>query len=188
MKILTLIAGGLLLSVSAIAQDSYTLASDKSTVVIKGTSTLHDWETNAEEVHGEATLDFSEAGSFTGISSLTFVVEVESIKSGQGVMDKKTQGALESKKHPQIIFVLDELTDITSDSLFATGKLTIAGKTHSINVAARYKLHEDGSLQIEGSEQLLMTDYGVSPPKAMLGTLKTGDEVEVVFNVTYQRS
>ncbi len=188
MKILTILAGGLLLSLSAIAQDNYTLSSEKSTVVIKGTSSLHDWESNAEVISGKATVDFSEAGSFMGISSLTFMVDVESIKSGKGVMDKKTRGALDSKKHPQIIFLLGEVTDVTSDSLFATGELTIAGTTNSIEVAASYMLHEDGSLHIEGSEKLLMTDYGVSPPKAMLGTLKTGDEVEVVFNVTYQRN
>lgn len=33
-----------------------------------------------------------------------------------------------------------------------------------------------------------MTDYGIKPPKAMLGTLKTGDEVEIVFNVILSKN
>jgi hypothetical protein len=28
---------------------------------------------------------------------------------------------------------------------------------------------------------MLMTDFGIDPPKALLGTIKTGDEIEVKF-------
>ena len=188
MKFAGLILGGLLLSTTAFAQSNYTLSPEKSSVVIKGTSTVHDWESNAEIITGDASVEMTEAGSFQSIGELSFNVDVNSINSGKGVMDRKTHDALKAEKHPQILFALTEITELTADSLFATGELTIAGKTNTIELAAAYSMNEDGSLWIQGSEKLLMTDYGVKPPKAMLGTLKTGDEVEVEYNVTYQRN
>ena len=188
MKILLTILLGGLLSFSAFAQNSYTLLQDSSSVVIKGTSSLHDWESNAETIQGASNITIDETGALTAISELAFNVEAESIKSGKSIMDGKTYGALKAKKHPQILFNLTQLTDITADSVFATGELTIAGKTKTVELAATYLVGEDGSLKVMGTEKILMTDYGIKPPKAMLGTLKTGDEVEVVYNVAYQKN
>ena len=41
----------------------------------------------------------------------------------------------------------------------------------------------DGQFRLTGSLPLLMTDFGIDPPKAMPGTLKTGDRVVVHFDV-----
>jgi hypothetical protein len=40
----------------------------------------------------------------------------------------------------------------------------------------------DAGLQVHGSLDLLMTDYGITPPKAMLGMLKTDPKVAVTFD------
>jgi hypothetical protein len=33
-----------------------------------------------------------------------------------------------------------------------------------------------------------MTDFGIKPPTALMGTMKVGNEVEVVFSVTMKKS
>jgi hypothetical protein len=38
-------------------------------------------------------------------------------------------------------------------------------------------------IQIKGSKKVKMTDFNISPPTAMLGTLKTGDEVTISFTL-----
>lgn len=188
MKFLSIILWGVLLSFSASAQNGYTLLENSSSIVIKGTSSLHDWESNAEQIQGTSTILIDETGALSSISELAFTVDAKSIKSGKSIMDGKTYGALKVKKHPQIFFTLTEVTDITADSLFVAGELSIAGKTNSVELAATYLVGEDGSLQVMGTEKILMSDYGIKPPKAMLGTLKTGNEVEVVYTVTYQKN
>jgi hypothetical protein len=40
---------------------------------------------------------------------------------------------------------------------------------------------KEGSLVVRGEVPLLMTDYGITPPKAMLGMLKTDPKVTVTF-------
>jgi hypothetical protein len=37
------------------------------------------------------------------------------------------------------------------------------------------------TLNVQGTLDLLMTDYGVTPPKAMLGMLKTDPKVTITF-------
>jgi hypothetical protein len=39
----------------------------------------------------------------------------------------------------------------------------------------------ESSLTVTGKVDLLMTDYGITPPKAMLGMLKTDPKVTITF-------
>lgn len=41
----------------------------------------------------------------------------------------------------------------------------------------------DDSWQFEGTQKLLMTDYGIDPPTALMGTMRTGNEITVAFTV-----
>jgi hypothetical protein len=38
-------------------------------------------------------------------------------------------------------------------------------------------------MQISGSKKLKMTEFDMVPPTALMGTIKTGDEVTVTFNL-----
>jgi hypothetical protein len=40
----------------------------------------------------------------------------------------------------------------------------------------------DATVTVTGELQLLMTDFGITPPKAMLGMLKTDPKVTVTFD------
>ncbi|MFN1836137.1 YceI family protein [Balneola sp. MJW-20] len=168
-----------LISSPLIAQ-TYTIAQPESEVTISGTSTLHDWESVAEEFTGEATFTM-EDGSLTGIQSLVFTVVVDQIKSGKGMMDKKTKGALKEKKNPEITFNLSEVSEMSADSIMANGELTIAGVTKTVQIKAAYMVNDDGSVTFNGTQPINMTDYEVDPPTAMLGSIKTGEDVQVHF-------
>lgn len=186
MKILFIILFGVLTSLSIKSQSVYTLDYELSKILVKGTSSLHDWESNVEKMEGDLLTKIDTQNKFIGIEDLTLVVDVESIKSGKGIMDSKTYSALEAKKHPKIFFRFSELAELTQDSVYINGFLTIAGKELEVDIAGSYQIFEDLSIKINGVKKLLMTDYDIKPPKAMLGTLKTGDEVEIVFDVIFK--
>ena len=169
------------------AQSNFTINKESSSVIVTGTSSLHDWESNAESFGSEFTATFEEDGSLNGLADLTFFVDVESILSGKGVMDGKTHSALKQKKHPQITFKLIEITSISEGSLTANGTLSIAGKENKVTLDATYLAENTDNIRVQGSKSLLMSDYGIKPPKAMLGTLKTGDEVTIQFDVLFQK-
>jgi polyisoprenoid-binding protein YceI len=62
----------------------------------------------------------------------------------------------------------------------ALGTMQIAGKTRDIAFDLRTE-RQGSALKVTGQTDLLMTDYGITPPKAMLGMLKTNPKVTVTF-------
>jgi len=46
----------------------------------------------------------------------------------------------------------------------------------------------ENSFRFEGSYSLNMKEYDVDPPSAMLGTIRTGEEVEIVFDLLVNKA
>lgn len=160
--------------------------SQSLSIVISGTSTLHDWDMKSSQ--GAANVDFAATGDkLTGITSLSFSMPAESLKSEHDMMDKNAYKALKTDKNKTISFVATSATvtpvDATTYQLKMVGKLTIAGATKVTDLVATAKFNAaDKSFSVSGSKKFNMTEYGVKPPTVMMGTIKTGDAITVTFN------
>lgn len=168
-------------------QDSKVVLAE-SKLVVNGTSNVHDWTIDAQAMSGKASVTL-DAGDLKAIKSLDFSVEVEQLKSGKSGMDKNTFKALKSTSYKNISFKLVKVVKITtiSDNNFTIetqGDLTIAGVTKRINQSFTTKLIGK-KMVFTGKQKIDMTLYGVEPPKALMGTIKTGKDVTVDFKVTY---
>ena len=97
-------------------------------------------------------------------------------------MDKNAYSALKTDKNKQITFQLAS-GKIEGKTIRCVGSLTIAGTTKQIDVDATYTILSDGSIQCKGSKKLAMRDYNVEPPSFMFGTVTTGNEITVSFDV-----
>jgi polyisoprenoid-binding protein YceI len=164
----------------------FTLDNETSFLQVLGTSSLHDWHVQAEKQSG--TIVFSDSNKFE-ISSLSFSVESESLKSGKNAMDKKTYTALNTEKHKTIQFSLTEVVSLNKKSekrydVSASGNLQINGVKKPITL--KFSIEKsDNVFIVEGAYKLLMTTFGVEPPKALLGTIKTGNEIEIKFKSVF---
>jgi hypothetical protein len=178
------------------AQTSYTLAST-SECTIEGTSTLHNWTAKVDDVNGFLVLgkEFStEKGPKMGAeieqASLTF--KVKSIHSGQGeIMDNNIYDAFDEPNHPLISFALNFGSVRSVDKkgrfiLFCKGQVSMAGLSQSINVELIGEKAEDGSYVFTGQHSLRMTDFGMDPPSAMYGSIETGNNVIIKFNLVFK--
>src|SRR5688572_26798731 len=79
----------------------------KYKLVVKGTSSLHDWESVAEKVGciGSYTIINN---ALADVNEVVVKIPVSSIKSTKGkIMDNKTYEAFKYEKFPDIIFTLN---------------------------------------------------------------------------------
>jgi polyisoprenoid-binding protein YceI len=169
------------------AQESRVVLAESKLKVL-GTSNLHDWEIDAKAMSGKSTMTI-EAGNLKAIKNLDFAVEVEQLKSGKNGMDNNTFKALNSKTYKTINYKLVSVTKITetSDGNFTVetqGDLTISGVTKRINQTFTVKIIGKKAI-FSGKTKIDMTVFGVKPPTALMGTIKTGKDVTVDFKVTY---
>lgn len=156
---------------------------ENSSVKVEGTSSLHDWHCDVNEVKGTAdvTLDGEKISAVNGLD-LTFVVK--SLKSGKGSMDKNVYSALKEKDFPTITFKSSSATVDSEGTVKAEGQLTIAGTTKDVTLIANSSV-EGGKVTFEGKTTFNMSAYNVEPPTAMFGTITTGDEVTIVYSASF---
>jgi polyisoprenoid-binding protein YceI len=171
----------------------YVSSVDPGQAIVSGTSTLHDWIVKSNIVKGNA--EFSgqwQAASAATITlqSVDISVPVDSLKSTEGSgMDKTMYDALNLKQFPAITYSLIKATLKPSSSVQGspyhfdtTGQLTVAGAGHQVNLDLAVLPQGDGRLSITTDIGMKMSDFGVKPPTAMLGVIKSGDAIDVKVN------
>jgi len=168
------------------AQEAKVVLSE-SKVVVLGTSNVHDWTVEAKVMNGTANY-ILESSVLKAIPKLNFSVEVEQLKSGKKGMDENTYKALKSKSFKTIDYALVKVNSITASGTNYTietlGDLTIAGVTKRVNVTFTAVILGKKMI-LTGKHKIDMTTFNVEPPKALMGTIRTGKDVTVDFKVTY---
>ncbi len=178
----------LLVAAMSIQAQTYNLNNRESTLFIEGTSNIHDWKINAENMSGTLNLEFDD-GVLESINQLEINIATESLKSGKSGMDKNTYKALKSNRFRNINYSHKKVNDVKKISdkkyeLSTTGNLEIAGVSRTIDL--NFLLDLTGkTLFINGEHLLDMSDYEVEPPTAMFGTIKTGEEIVIKFDAHF---
>lgn len=189
-----LLASTLLIAWSGLAPVSYTFESTPNEMNVEGGSTLHDWSCPIETLDGNLQVDTAGASGPAGLGSLSRVqvqVPVDAIQCEKETMNEKLRDALQINKYPQVLFTLQDaqvspLPDSgeTWFSIDATGELILAGQRRQIELPVKGQRLQNGKLRFVGSHTILLSDYDIERPSAMLGTIKTSKEVTVNFDVT----
>jgi polyisoprenoid-binding protein YceI len=176
---------GLFVSANSNGQTKYQSAGGVK-IILEGTSNIHDWDMKSDKGTCTGVFDLSNTGSLTGMSALNFVVPAESLKSEHSGMDKNTYKALNTKKYASINFAAASASIKPAGNAFVLttkGMLTISGITKEVWLTANGVVNTDKSITYSGLYKLKMTDFNVEPPTAMFGTIKTGDNIVVKFNL-----
>ncbi|MDQ7041647.1 MAG: YceI family protein [Rhodothermus sp.] len=183
---LVLVGGVLGMSVSSVRAQAVTLAFQpkESTFEVRGTSTLHDWTCKVTDWQG--TVALRQADELASLQAAEVVVSVGAIACGNGTMDRKMRKALKAKAHPEIRFELERIDAVAAGAegywLQVQGRLTVAGATQPVQMRVLAQ-PENGGWRFQGVQPLSMKAFGIKPPTAMLGALRTGDRVVVHFDV-----
>ncbi len=164
----------------------------ESRLWIEGTSTVRDYRCEATRIDGAVELDAAEpsiavADLQRSVRGVRLDIAVADLDCRNGTMNDHMRKALKADKNPGIAYRLTkhELEVQESGDALATleGELTIAGTTQPVTIGAVVTPGPDGTLKVQGSKEIIMTEFGVNPPKLMLGTLKVNPRVMVHFDV-----
>ncbi|MEX2585151.1 MAG: YceI family protein [Balneolaceae bacterium] len=164
---------------------------EESRIWIEGRSNVDSFTCVAGEFLGEAwykpRLEESETDSPL---SLNIEIPVETLNCGRNRMNRDLYEALQGDKHSSIRFeylqtdlLTEEIRMDTPLRLRVRGLLTVAGTQREISFEAEGRLCGAGVVRVKGSNQILMTDYNIIPPNALIGFIKAQDELTVHFDI-----
>ncbi|MDT0646965.1 YceI family protein [Zunongwangia sp. F260] len=191
-KQISLVLGSLIMFFSAqtVLSQKYNVNKNASSMKIEGTSNIHDWEMVAEDFKGNLNVEVND-GQLVAITALDFTVVAESLKSGKGGMDKNTYKALKTDNNKNIIYQLNKVKEIDCTSktrciVSTSGYLTIAGTKKPVDIVFNAYIN-GGTITLSGNQDISMTSFNVEPPSAMFGTITTGEDLNIRFQITFSK-
>lgn len=174
----------------ATAQSAAPLAINTARVTIEGTSNVHDWTASTADARvtrvefGPAAVGaafWDEVQKPGGLVAFDVAIGAGTLKSPKEGLDKNMYKALKVKEHADITFSLKRI-DGAPGALTALGTLRVAGVEREITLPLT-TVRKGATLSVTGAIDLLMTDYGIAPPKALLGMVKAAPKVKVSFEI-----
>ena len=182
-----------LVATTARAQDTRITAGSESKLWIEGTSNLHGWSCKATTLDAAIDLDAALATQIAtappkALKRVQVKVPIKSLKCGHDAMDNNLYKALKVDATPDISYILATFEAAPSDTkdtftLHTVGTLSFAGAENKIQMDVVANRMPDGSVTAKGVVPIKMTDFGIQPPTAIFGRLKTGNEVKVNFEL-----
>jgi polyisoprenoid-binding protein YceI len=170
----------------AVAQSPLAIESGK--VTIAGSSNVHAWTaastkirvTRARIAPAVAGANLWDAALKPGtVEAFEIAIPAATLSAPKGDLDKNMHKALKVTEHADITFKLVRF-EAAATGTRAIGLLKIAGVEKEVALDITTK-RAGATLAVNGRVDLLMTDYGIAPPKAMLGMLKTDPKVTITF-------
>ena len=163
---------------------------------LEGSSNIRDWRCDATTL--DASVDADERGARAGepmASSLRHVqvrVPAHALTCGRSQMDRIMYKALHAEDDPdcrQIVGRFDVVPRAGKEhELVMQGTLRVAGRARPVRFPIEIERLRDGTLRARGALPILMTDYGITPPSAFFGVLRTEDRIVVKFDLRIEES
>lgn len=154
-------------------------------ITLLGSSNIHDWKMVSNGNNLEANFSLNPTTKLVeSIAPMTFNMPVKSLKSNEGLLNSRAYDALNANKFPNITFKLTNAT-ANGNQLNLVGQLTISGNTRDITLVANRTKNADGTQVLSGTKKIKMTEWGMKPPKYMMGMMKVYDDLTINYNVRF---
>ena len=192
-----LLLGFALFSLSTYADGNYSLSTTSASHLwLDGDSTLHKFESETSTFVLKTGMVSSptipDIRTLIALISGDFVlrIPVQSLKNAAegSSFDHNLWADLKYQQYPDIVFSLTRATATPDPSvagrytISAQGSLTVAGKENPEDIYAVFDIN-DGALKITGTKDLLMSDFGITPP-VLFFVIKTFDKITVRWDIS----
>lgn len=162
---------------------TFRVVNPESQVGFEGSSTVHDFAGSTHEVSGSLRFVFADP---TSAPEARIVVDARTLDTENEDRDAEMHAEhLRSAEFPTMTFTLrsvrDARTEAGGNELFATaaGTFEIHGRTHDVLLPVKIGKRPGRRILVEGECPLKMSAFGIEPPTALGGVIKTSDDVLV---------
>lgn len=153
-------------------------------ITVEGTSNVHGW--TCESTNFTASAAGTASGSaLTSLTALNVTVAPANLDCKNGTMNGKMREALTAA--PVTYTLTNAAVGAAQGDRFpitVSGRLTIKGTARPVTISAQARALGNGRFKVTGEVPVTMSQHGIRPPTAMMGTMRTGDRVAVKFDVT----
>jgi len=168
---------------------------DQSRLWIEGVTNINTYQCTADTIAGFGRLDETERPSDTveGHGSVTIDVKIPvyELDCGKKAMNKDMYEALKAGSYPQIHYQLKEaefIENVFEDGaewmrIMSRGIIKVAGVEKEVNIPVLGKVLDNNRFHVKGEKELMMTEFDIQPPTALLGLIKAKNNITIKFDV-----
>ncbi len=200
LRMLVVLVGGMMLCGAAgsfssasgnLFKKRYTIESG-SRLYLNGTTNVNSFTCHCEDQFGSRYAELENRGWQTQFRDANLEITVANLDCRNRRIEADLQKALQAQDYPTIKLSLLETTQNPDCidgkcsgwfDIYAKMNLTITSVTRVQHLHARAKMLGPKRIQLVGEQQLRMTDFGITPPEAMLGMIKVNDNIDFHFDL-----
>jgi len=119
-------------------------------------------------------------------------IRTQSLDCGNELMNNNLYTTMKSDQSPYIVIELAEVNSMNAQPIHLNVKsilsaevyITLAGKRLLNTMVVNESNPAQGIYHFTGSHRILLSDYGIVPPRAFFGLIKVNDATTVEFDLT----
>lgn len=157
-------------------------------MTIEGRSNWQPWSLEVKEVGIQADFRITPQGFISLVGPVVMMADASRISAPRpSLIDRNVVSTLKATDHPFISFNLTKIDTRNLQhgvSLLKTkGVLTVAGVGQEIDMEVFARVLPNGDVEIWGMKNLDMRDFGIQPPTAFWGIIRSASAVSVSFDI-----
>lgn len=162
---------------------------------LEGSSNVRNWRCDATSLDASVDIDdamHAAASPAARIRRVQVRVPTHALTCGRNQMDHIMYKALHVDDAPECRQIVGRFEVVSAaageqPALVMQGTLRIAGRERVVRMPVELEEQADGSVRAKGALAILMTDYGISPPTALFGVVRTENRIVVKFDLLVDR-
>ncbi len=166
---------------------------EESRLFLEGSSNVNQFKCRCEESFPAASFAFeNDENSFGKIKffDTRLAIKTRNLECGNKMMNKDLQRALHAEAFPYIAIQLSEaffrVENTFPDKIHqkwtpmtAQTFISIAGQTRKVQLDVHVQKTGNDRYRFTAAKDLRMTDFGITPPTALLGLVKVDDRIRI---------